>query len=318
MKLVWKLALVLMAMGACTAARAEPPARNLFGAQSSPAALASQSIGFYSRGCVAGAVAMPKDGPAWQMMRLSRNRAWGHPAMVEFLQKFAADAASQDGWRGLLLGDISQPRGGPMLSGHASHQIGLDADIYFTEMPSRRLSDAERETLQPQSLIDTRTLRVDERYWRPEHLKLLRRAASSPMVQRIFVHPGIKQKLCSSVRGDRGWLNKVRPTYGHDYHFHIRLFCQPGSGQCEKQEATGTGDGCDNLDWWFNVALQPPPPDAKPYKPKPPLQMADLPNACRTVLAAGGGAGIAAAAPVAQSYFPVPERLPMPTMRPVN
>jgi hypothetical protein len=36
------------------------------------------------------------------------------------------------GWgKGLYIGDISQPRGGPMTSGHASHQIGLDADIWM-------------------------------------------------------------------------------------------------------------------------------------------------------------------------------------------
>jgi murein endopeptidase len=31
--------------------------------------------------------------------------------------------------RGLLIGDMSQPRDGPMLYGHSSHQIGLDVDI---------------------------------------------------------------------------------------------------------------------------------------------------------------------------------------------
>ena len=64
-------------------------------------------------------------------MRLSRNRNWGHPKLVEFLERLSAKGAKV-GWPGLLVGDMAQPRGGPMLTGHASHQVGLDADIWLT------------------------------------------------------------------------------------------------------------------------------------------------------------------------------------------
>ena len=59
--------------------------------------------------------------------------------MIKLIERLSREAAA-DGWPGLLLGDISQPRGGPMLSGHASHQIGLDADIWLNPMPNRKLS----------------------------------------------------------------------------------------------------------------------------------------------------------------------------------
>ena len=65
-----------------------------------------------------------------------------------------------------------------------------------------------------------------------------KRAASYPEVERILVNPGIKKKLCDTVNGDRGWLRKVRPFWGHDYHFHIRIGCQPGSTGCKAQAAT--------------------------------------------------------------------------------
>ena len=55
------------------------PAKKLFASKRSPADLKARSIGFYSRGCLAGGVALPINGPAWQVMRLSRNRNWGHP-----------------------------------------------------------------------------------------------------------------------------------------------------------------------------------------------------------------------------------------------
>ena len=92
-------------------------AKDLFVRQSTPAPLQARSIGFYSKGCLAGAVALPVNGRTWQVMRLSRNRNWGHPNLVAFLERLA-DQAPKTGWHGLLLGDMSQPRGGPLPAGH--------------------------------------------------------------------------------------------------------------------------------------------------------------------------------------------------------
>ena len=85
------------------------PAKDLFGRRDRPAALPPRSIGGYARGCVAGAAAIPVDGDTWQVMRLSRNRNWGHPRLVDLLQRLAARVPQINGWPGLLVGDISQP-----------------------------------------------------------------------------------------------------------------------------------------------------------------------------------------------------------------
>ena len=122
------------------------PAKALFGRRPTPAPLATRVIGFYSKGCLAGAKALPINGKTWQVMRLSRNRNWGHPNLVTLLERLSAKGAKL-GWRGLMVGDMSQPRGGPMLTGHASHQVGLDADIWLTPMPNRELTRKEREEL---------------------------------------------------------------------------------------------------------------------------------------------------------------------------
>jgi penicillin-insensitive murein DD-endopeptidase len=92
------------------------PAKTLFGAKALPTQTAPTAYGFYSKGCLAGGVAIPTDGPTWQAMRLSRNRRWGHPQMIALIERLSHDAVEKIGWPGLLLGDISQPRGGPMLS----------------------------------------------------------------------------------------------------------------------------------------------------------------------------------------------------------
>ncbi|MFM9856985.1 penicillin-insensitive murein endopeptidase [Pseudoxanthobacter sp. M-2] len=267
---------------------ASAPAKELFGNVGVPAPLAARAIGFYSRGCLAGAKALPVDGKTWQVMRLSRNRNWGHPALIAYLEKLAA-AAPGLGWRGLLVGDLAQPRGGPMLTGHASHQIGLDADIWLTPMPNRTLSTKEREDLSAQSMLKENGVEVDPKLWTAAHARLIRRAALDREVERIFVHPAIKQALCTSAGSDRAWLSKVRPYWGHHYHFHVRLDCPPGSEGCRPQDPPGSGDGCGSevKEWLAKVRPRPQPATpAKPAKPKPPLPLSALPAECRTVLLA--------------------------------
>jgi penicillin-insensitive murein endopeptidase len=279
------LALLIAPFG--PAMSAEPLAKDLFGAQRLPAAVTKpQTFGFYSKGCFSGGVAIATDGPTWQAMRLSRNRRWGHPTMIKLVERLSREAAA-DGWPGLLIGDISQPRGGPMLSGHASHQVGLDADIWLTPMPSRALSASERENMSATSMIKKGGLTVDERLWTSAHLKLLRRAASYGQVERMFVHPGIKKKLCETATGDRSWLKKIRPFWGHDYHFHIRIKCQAGSSGCKGQEPPPSDEGCGkSLAWWFTD--EPWRPATGPQKPKARdiMTMASLPKECRAVLKA--------------------------------
>lgn len=269
------------------AARAGLPddaAKVLFGSAAGPAPLEARSLGSYSRGCLAGAVALPVNGPAWQVMRLGRNRNWGHPALVAYLERFSA-AAKKEGWPGLLVGDMAQPRGGPMLTGHASHQIGLDADIWLLAMPQRELSRDERETISAVSMLKKGTLEVDPQVWTESHAKLIRRAASDREVARIFVHPGIKKALCEwKSGGDRSWLTKVRPWYGHNYHFHVRLACPAGVTDCKDQDPPPSGDGCGaDLAWWLGPEPWKPSP---PSPPKPPLKLADLPPGCSQVLVA--------------------------------
>ena len=284
--------------------RKEPavPAKQLFGAVKEAAPLAARAIGFYARGCLAGARPLAIDGPAWQAMRLSRNRNWGHPQLVRMVEKLATDAKANDGWRGLLVGDMSQPRGGPMLTGHASHQIGLDADIWLTQMPDHRLTEREREDLPATSMLADDKISVDPKVWTPAHAKLIRRAASYPDVERVLVHPAIKKALCQQSTGsDRTVLHKIRPYWGHHYHMHIRIACPKGSDNCEAQGPPPTDDGCGKeIDDWITLLSRPPvpvTPDAKPAKPKPPLTLAQLPGECRTVLDVGKTQPKAAATP---------------------
>lgn len=292
-RLLLALSSLLVLTGPVSELRAETakPAREIFGGITLPSKSNAQAVGFYAKGCLSGAVAIPTDGNTWQAMRLSRNRRWGHPDMIALLERLSRDAAAKDGWPGLLLGDISQPRGGPMLNGHSSHQVGLDADIWLTPMPDKTLTRSERENQPFTSMIrPDKFLTVDERRWTPAHARLLMRAARYPQVERIFVNPAIKKKLCDTWQGDRAGMGKIRPYYGHDSHFHIRIKCPEGSSNCKAQAAVPPGDGCDkSLAWWFTTepwAKPDPDKEKKPVKKPRLATLADLPKACRTVLAA--------------------------------
>jgi penicillin-insensitive murein endopeptidase len=263
-------------------------AKELFGRKVLPAAMPTRVIGFYAKGCIAGAEALPINGETWQVMRLSRNRNWAHPNMVALLERLAAKAHKDAGWPGILVGDMSQPRGGPMFTGHASHQVGLDADIWLTPMPNRLLSPNEREEKSAVMMVRSDRLDIDPSVWTPNHLAVIRAAAQEPSVQRIFVNAAIKKALCREAKGDRSWLSKVRPMYGHDYHFHIRIKCPAGSSECESQPEPSEGEGCSTSDlaYWFKDSVLHPKPPEKPPKPKPPMTLAQMPPACREILAA--------------------------------
>ncbi len=270
-----------------SAPKAAVAAKHLFGAAAQPAPLAARAIGFYAKGCLAGALALPVDGKTWQVMRLTRNRNWAHPNLVRFLEQFSAKVPQLAGWHGILVGDLSQPRGGPMLTGHSSHQVGLDADIWLTPMPDRTLTRAERETISATMMVRTDRRDIDPVAWTPTHVRVVRAAAEDPAVERIFVNAAIKKALCREAGADRAWLNKVRAYWGHDYHMHIRIRCPDNNPDCKPQDPVQAGDGCGKeLDAWFKDSILYPKPPATPPKPKPGLTMAELPPACRQVLVA--------------------------------
>ena len=268
---------LLAAMFATVAASAQE-----WGQVSTPTAGPPQSIGFYTAGCLQGAQALPLDGPGYEVIRISRNRYWGQPVTLDFI-KMLSEKVRAAGQAPLYIGDIGQPRGGPAVSGHASHQTGLDADIWFERQPGPPLAPAQRENPRLRSLVRADDNGIDDGVFTQQHVTLLRLAAEMPQLDRIFVNKWIKQRLCQTVTGNRVWLNKLVVWVGHDEHFHIRLHCPPGNPQCKPQAGYYADDGCgEPLDLWFTrppVTLPPPDAPQAPYRPK-------LPAACAAVLKA--------------------------------
>lgn len=258
-------------------------ARQLFAKPTSPTASATYSIGAPAKGCLAGAAPLPQTGPTWQAMRLSRNHGWGHPVMIDFIMDLSRVAASQSGWPGLYVGDISQPRGGPV-RGHASHQTGLDADIWYLRPDRLDLTPSERERISANNVLAGNKRQVNAE-WTPANAVILEAAARDPRVNRIFVTAPVKLQMCADAgRRDREWLGKIRPWWGHADHFHVRLNCPRGAAGCMPIDPVPRGDGCEEAIWWVTDALEPPDPNTPAPKPAPPLMLSDLPSECTQVL----------------------------------
>jgi penicillin-insensitive murein DD-endopeptidase len=264
------------------------PAAEQFAAVSTPAPLPPRVFGTYTRGCIAGAQQLPTDLSHSQVLNPSRNRAWGHPALIHFIQHLAGIVA-REGHRGLLVGDLAQPRGGPLPSDHNSHQVGLDADIWLTPIPPKRLTPEELETFEPPTMIDGDTLTVLPGRFGPAQVAMLKHAALAPEVERIFVSPPIKQTLCERAPvDDREWLRKIRPWRGHTAHMHVRLSCPADSEDCKSQEPPPDGDGCGaELASWFTDRSW-TKEASTPYKPETVIRLDALPAACRRLLSDRG------------------------------
>jgi len=237
--------------------------------------------GFYSAGCLAGGATLPLAGEGYQVMRSSRNRFYGHPSLIAYVENLGRQAAAHGVQ--LLVGDLSQPRGGPMSFGHASHQVGLDVDIWLTLLPAgNRLSRQQTEDWDMLTVVDKYhgVLRQDR--WTLRHRDILQMAAASPLVERIFVNPIIKLGLCRS-EADTRWLRKLRPWWGHDAHFHVRLTCPVESPACRAQDPVPPGDGCEGVEDWVAeiVALTRNPPEPGPRRPRKPKV---LPEVCEVVV----------------------------------
>lgn len=258
-----------------------------------------QVLGGYSSGCILGAQEIPISTNYWEMVNVTRNRHYGHPQLIDFLDRLGAFAARR-GYGKLVLGDSGLPAGGKMAYGHASHQLGIEVDVRYLTYQGPRITLFERNTWPEVDIAEQRQFQVIKNGVETTVLKsrmlptftrssveLVRAAALDPLVNRIFVSPPIKKKMCEIFKDAKSvypaWLLKVRPYYYHTAHFHVRMNCPATSPACVGQglptadptDPTGVGCAGDSLYWWLTgIERNPGPP------PPPPGPPAVPPRAC--------------------------------------
>ncbi len=248
-----------------------------------PTRLQPRIVGGPGPGCIQGAIELPPEGPGYRTIRMSRSHFWGHPDTIAALQLLARQAQSA-GIGDLYMNDISKPRGGPFPGVHASHMLGLDADVWLDIRPKPPMTPAQRDAVEVETLVRPDGRGVVPALWTPQHVTLLRLAATLPGVDRILVNAAIKQQLCRDATGDRTWLRRIRPWYGHASHMHIHFRCPANQPECVDAAPPPGTEACDaSLQWWFDQLDQPPKPPGPP--PPPPR----LPAACAAIMAGPKG-----------------------------
>jgi penicillin-insensitive murein endopeptidase len=274
LKVTLSFYLILLSINCCKATTHAPETNNFSNYEN------AQSIGTYTNGCLSGAVALPIDGTGYQVMRLSRQRIYGHPNLIRFIQNLGQTVETEHASK-LLIGDLGQLHGGRTPSGHRSHQNGLDVDIWFSLSTANALTDQERETLSATSMLESSD-KIALKEWTSVQEYVLKAAAQLPNVERIFVNPVIKRELCKHTElNNRAWLQKIRPWWKHDDHFHVRLSCPKDSTNCEHQEPLPQGDGCDvDLAWWFSLEATNPVPGKKSGS----TELPKIPELCKQLL----------------------------------
>ena len=262
----------LLVLALCAPALAATPWQKI----TQPISGAPQAIGSYANGCQIGAQPLPLNSPDYQVMRTDQRRYFGQPDLLAFITRLGTQAREK-GLGTMLVGDMAMPAGGRFSSGHASHQSGLDVDIWL-QLPRQRWSEQMLLKPQPIDLVSANGKSVVPAQWQPRIETLIKMAAQDKEVVRIFVNPAIKQQLCLDAGSDREWLHKVRPWFGHRAHMHVRLSCPAGSLECDNQAPPPPGDGCGaELQSWF---LPPKPGSGTSVKSEPP----PLPPTCQALL----------------------------------
>ena len=251
MKHLLKFFLIIFVVGCASMKKKElSPEFAKWAAIKSPTAGDTQIYGTYQAGCIAGAKPLPLSGTGYYVAHMSRARFYGHPTMIAYLTELG-EKLKKKKYPTMLIGDISYPRGGPFLNGHASHQVGLDADISLT---ASKLLPAEMsgEDWAAPSFVQGRKVLLES--WSKEQTQLIEQAADSASVNRIFVSPAIKKYFCET-HATSPWLYKLRSWWGHDDHIHVRLNCPSESVNCKSQAALDpSNNGCGkDLDWWFSA-----------------------------------------------------------------
>ena len=200
----------------------------------------------------------------WQVMRLSRNRNWAHPDMVALLERLSAKAHKDAGWPGILVGDMSQPRGGPMITGHASHQVGLDADIWLTPMPNRRLSRNEREEMSAVMMVRDDRLDIDPKVWTPSHLVGdPRRGAGAERASASSSTPRSRRRCAARPRATAAGCPRCGRCTATTITSTSASNARPAAANARAQPAPAESEGCSagDLAYWFkDSVLHPKPP----------------------------------------------------------
>lgn len=209
-------------------------------------------------------------------MRTDQRRYFGHPDLVMFIQRLSRQVSNL-GMGTVLIGDMGMPAGGRFNGGHASHQTGLDVDI-FLQLPKTRWTSAQLLRPQALDLVSRDGKHVVPTLWKPEIFSLIKLAAQIKTSRAFLLIRRLSNNFALMRAPIATGCAKCDHWFQHRAHMHVRLRCPADSLECEDQPLPPPGDGCGaELQSWFEP---PKPGTTKPEKKTPP----PLPPSCQALL----------------------------------
>jgi penicillin-insensitive murein endopeptidase len=227
------------------------------------------SIGVPHQGMITNAVALPKKGEGYALLR-GNSRNWGNPRLVAAIKDAAkAVTRARPGGGRLMIGDMSARWGGEA-SGHHSHRTGRDADllIYVTTLEGRPIDSPGFVRFGPDGLGEAdkgKYVRIDlEREWQLIKALVTSKEAN---VQWLFFARWLEALVIEYARA-RGedeellWyaesvLLQPGDSSAHDDHLHLRIACTPD------EAVAGCLGGGPYWSWLPGLPQLVTPPDAE-------------------------------------------------------
>jgi len=203
--------------------------------------------GFYSSGHLLNGWELPNEGEGYVRLFSYRNRGWGTQQIIEMIEKSAFEInqlfPAKDR---LLVGDISALKGG-RISGHGSHQNGLDVELAFY-----RLDGVEQSADYRNGFLENMVKKgkISKNFDVVRNWELVKSLHRFGRVNRIFIDKVIKKELCKHAEflGEKDSyvdvLKSLRPYPYHGDHLHVRIECPENAPKCRNQIDHGEGVGC--------------------------------------------------------------------------
>ena len=204
-----------------------------------------ESIGDYSLGCLRGAQTFTGKEKGVVLAKNNNGNFWGHPVLINLLTRMGAEFDKSN--QNIIIGDLSQKLGGPILGKHKSHQTGLEVDVWF-----RILSNNDKSSLK---ITETDSMNVFKELG-VDQIKLIKYLAQDATVDRIFINPVFKKQLCDDNGPSKLSISdqgKIRAYWRQDSHTHVVLKCPQDSPLCISLTPLPEGGGCGgHIKWWLN------------------------------------------------------------------
>lgn len=171
-----------------------------------------------------------------------RKRYYGSFEMMETLIKLASASKAMPRAANLWVGDVSNKNGKRITdSGHKSHQNGLDVDIGYAMTRGQTGGFVDIVTGKGGLIADHQMSETWGQFKAVWDMKV---------TDRIFIGAVVKRHVCKHAKKEGEYekygqlLRHMRPTPGHDNHYHLRIKCTPNQPRCRMIGPPPTGTGC--------------------------------------------------------------------------